>query len=661
MYDISLIALEKAYLLLLVPLASFIVILFLGNLFPKRGAWVGIISIFAIAVQSAILFIGHIIPINDFSYVFSANWFQIGICRVDFGIVIDALSVIMLNVVNIVSLMVHIYSLSYMKGDKRLRHYYAYLSFFTFAMSLLVVSNNFIQTFVGWELIGLASYLLIGFWFQKKEASTASQKAFMFTKFGDIGFFVAILLIFSFFGTFDFIQIQERIQDITPYTSAIIALLLFLAVMGKSAQVPLHVWIPEAMAGPTPSSALIHAATMVAAGVYMMSRAYFIFEHAPMALEIIAWTGAFTSFIAATVALVMTDIKKILAFSTISQLGYMVLALGVGDRTYAMFHLITHAFFKSLLFLGAGSIIHAVHTNDIFKMGGLSKKMIYTFWVFSIAWLAISGVWPFAGFFSKDGILLSALNQSTGLFCLGLFTAFLTAFYMTRLYALVFITDATEMNIKRNLKAHESSFWMLIPMMVLAVLSFFTGFIFEYYTPISQFIPESLLKVVDGSHGGDAEHNNHVYVMIVSSLVAILGIGCAFLMYVKKVRFFQSIPKKFPTITMILKEQYSFNGFYAMLVALVRGIGYVLSAFDQRVFDGIIVDGIAVIQRRISIFLKWVDDVVVDGFVNLQGWIVLLIGVMLRFIHSGRVQCYVIIIFIFLGSFIIFYVPKLMG
>ena len=649
--------LEKSYLLLLVPLISSIIILFLGHLFPKKGAWIGIASIAAICLQSIVLFFNYIIPNPEFIRVFSVNWIQLSFCRVDLGIIIDALSVIMLSIVTFVSLMVHIYSLSYMKKDRRLGHYYAYLSFFTFAMILLVVSNNFIQTFIGWELVGLASYLLIGFWFDKQDASVASQKAFMFTKFGDIGFFLAILLIFSFFGTFDFFQIQNRIFDISQQSSAIIAILLFLAVMGKSAQVPLHAWLPEAMAGPTPSSALIHAATMVAAGIYMMSRVYFIFEHAPIALNIIAWTGALTSFIAATVALVMTDIKKVLAFSTISQLGYMVLALGVGDRMNAMFHLLTHAFFKALLFLAAGSIIHAVHTNDIRQMGELSKKMIYTFWVFSVAWLAISGVWPLAGFFSKDGILASVLVHSTGLFYLGVFVAFLTAFYMTRLYALVFIVDAVD--VKRNLKARESSFWMIIPMVALAILSFSSGFIFQYYIPLSQFIPNHVLGDASVQYGV-VQHDNHTYVMIISSVAVSLGIICAFLMYIKKVKLLQSIPKKFPTITMILKEQYSFNGFYAVLVSLVRGIGYLLSVFDQYVFDRKIVNGFAVLQKRCSLFLKWFDDTIIDGIVDLCAWITLFIGSILRLLHNGAIQRYILVVFIFLGFFIIFYIPKLM-
>jgi NADH-quinone oxidoreductase subunit L len=343
----------------------------------------------------------------------SWTWFRFGIFETQWGFLIDGLSALMLVVVTLVSFLVHLYSISYMKDDPRFKRFYAYLSFFTFAMLLLVVANNFLQIFIGWELVGLASYLLIGFWFEKTSAAAAGKKAFLTTKVGDLGFFIALMMIFSLLGTLNFAQVAARVSEnlISPQVAGAIALLLFWGAVGKSAQVPLHVWLPDAMEGPTPVSALIHAATMVAAGVYLVARTYFLFEHAPFALGTVAWTGGITALIAATMALVATDFKRVLAFSTVSQLGYMMLAMGLGDKVAGMFHLTTHAFFKALLFLCAGSVIHATHENDIRKMGGLSRKMVWTFMTFAVALLAISGVWRLAGFYSKDMILEAALHS----------------------------------------------------------------------------------------------------------------------------------------------------------------------------------------------------------------------------------------------------------
>ncbi len=425
------------------------------------------------------------------------NWLTIGNLSVDFGLKLDRLSLMMMLIVTGVGGAIHIYSFGYMHADRGFSRFFACLSLFTFSMLGIVLANNFLMMFIFWELVGVSSYLLIGFWFEKPSAADAAKKAFFTNRLGDFGFLLGILMVWTALGSLNFSTLQQTLVA-NPAALGTIAsvagLLIFCGAMGKSAQFPLHVWLPDAMEGPTPVSALIHAATMVAAGVYMLCRIFFLLD--PTAQQVIAYIGGFTALLAALIAVQQNDIKRILAYSTLSQLGYMVMAVGLAGPTPAMFHLTTHAFFKALLFLGAGSVIHALHEEqDIWKMGGLCKKMGITFWTFLIGTLALSGVPPFSGFYSKDSILAQALEQKNiPLFLLGAAVAGLTAFYMFRLFYVAFVgkprTEAAG-------HAHESPAVMTWPLIVLAVFAVIGGIIpiSDIYT--AQFSPdESGLSLV---------------------------------------------------------------------------------------------------------------------------------------------------------------------
>jgi NADH-quinone oxidoreductase subunit L len=416
------------------------------------------------------------------------NWLTIGNLSVDFGLKLDALSLMMMIIVTGVGGAIHIYSYGYMRGDPGWSRFFACLSLFTFSMLGVVLANNFIQMFIFWELVGVSSYLLIGFWFEKPSAADAAKKAFITNRLGDFGFLLGILMFWGIFGGLNFASMQNRLPEILnthgglippgslPFGAilTIAGLLIFCGAMGKSAQFPLHVWLPDAMEGPTPVSALIHAATMVAAGVYMLCRIIFLLD--PAALQVIAYIGGFTALLAALIAVQQNDIKRILAYSTLSQLGYMVMAVGLAGPTSAMFHLTTHAFFKALLFLGAGSVIFALHhEQDIWKMGGLCKKMGITFWTFLIGTLALSGVPPFSGFYSKDSILTQALEQKNyPLFVLGAAVAGLTTFYMFRLF---YVALAGKPRTEAAGHAQESPAVMTWPLIVLALFAVIGGII----------------------------------------------------------------------------------------------------------------------------------------------------------------------------------------
>jgi len=454
----------------------------------------GVITLFTLRSRttSALLSIGAIITGFVLTIVFIANngwtpapselttnWLSIGNLHIDFGLKLDALSLMMMLIVTGVGGAIHIYSFGYMREDSGFSRFFACMSLFTFSMLGIVLANNFIQLFIFWELVGVSSYLLIGFWFEKPSAADAANKAFFTNRLGDFGFLLGILLVWGILGSLNFSVLSEKNDGFPTHalgygTATIAGLLIFCGAMGKSAQFPLHVWLPDAMEGPTPVSALIHAATMVAAGVYMLCRVFFLLDDS--ALHIIAYIGGFTALLAALIAIQQNDIKRILAYSTLSQLGYMVMAVGLSGPTPAMFHLITHAFFKALLFLGAGSVIIALHhEQDIWKMGGLRKKMPVTFWTFLFGMLALCGVPPFSGFYSKDSILAQALEQRNyPLFMLGVVVAGLTTFYMFRLFYVAFLgkpkTGAAE-------HAHESPAVMSWPLLVLAVFAVIGGII----------------------------------------------------------------------------------------------------------------------------------------------------------------------------------------
>jgi len=476
---------EPLYLWLipLLPFAGFLINGILGARLPKwlvtALALIAPLASFAVVANAArATSAGAMLPhAEGLQY----RWIDAGLLHVDFNVVLDQLSLVMLLIITGVGFLIHVYSVGYMHDDKGYWRYFAYLNLFLFFMTVLVLAGNALLMFVGWEGVGLASYLLIGFWYQKTSAADAGKKAFIVNRIGDFGFLIGVFLLLANFGSLSFSDIATKLAANPGWTGGIlttICVCLLLGATGKSAQLPLYVWLPDAMEGPTPVSALIHAATMVTAGVYMIARTHFLFDRSPLALLIVAIVGAATALFAATIGLVQNDIKRVLAYSTVSQLGYMFLGCGVAAYSAGIFHLMTHAFFKALLFLAAGSVIHGLGgEQDMRKMGGLRKQMPVTFWTMTAAVLAIAGFFPFAGFFSKDAILYAAFAQGTTsgkvFWFIGLFTALLTSFYMFRLWYLTF------MGKPRNpeLHAHESPWSMLGPLVLLALGSIGGGWI----------------------------------------------------------------------------------------------------------------------------------------------------------------------------------------
>ncbi len=470
---------QSALAILLLPILSYVLVFFFGAKLPRKGDWLATGLLGASWLLALRVFV-HFWRVADPGLRIQADmtWIDLGEFTARAGILVDGMTAVMLVVVTTISFLVHLFSIGYMHGDRRYERYFAFLGFFTFSMLGIVLANNLLFLYVGWELVGLSSYLLIGFFFDKPAAAAANKKAFLTNRVGDFGFLIGILILFTHYGTFNYLELFAGAQA-APLAGALMTwagIGLFMGCVGKSAQAPLHIWLPDAMEGPTPVSALIHAATMVAAGVYMVARLLPLFD--PTALLVVAYVGAITAFLAATIAVVKTDIKKSLAYSTISQLGYMVTAIGVGAAAAGMFHLTTHAFFKALLFLAAGSVIHAVHTQELPLMGGLRRKMPVTFWTFLIATLAISGVPLFAGFYSKDAILGGAL--AFGMteahyvpFILALAAAGFTAFYMFRMVFLAFTGEPRDP--ERHARAHESPWTMTVPLMILAALSIFAA------------------------------------------------------------------------------------------------------------------------------------------------------------------------------------------
>jgi NADH-quinone oxidoreductase subunit L len=585
-----------AWLIPALPFLSFLLIAFVTKRSKGLSSTVSILAILTslcLAIAIAIGVIQSGAEIVEHPVIVNVNWLNIEGLKINFGTMIDPLNAMMLFVVTLVASMVQIYSLGYMKGDKGWSRYYAYQSLFAFSMLGMVIATNLLQLFIFWELVGLCSYLLIGFWYFKVSAREAAKKAFMTTRVGDFGLLLAILLLYTKFGTLDFAALSAilntNFQDVALIGTAsyvtVMSFLVFMGPVGKSGQFPLHVWLPDAMEGPTPVSALIHAATMVVAGVYLVARMYFLFDHAsPAALQFIAGLGAFTAIFAASIAIAQDDIKRILAFSTLSQLGYMMFALGVGSYSGSMFHLMTHAFFKALMFLGAGSVIIALHhKQNIWEMGGLWKKMPITGTTFLIGVLAISGVPPFAGFFSKDEILANALhNGHPIIYGVGLFTAFLTAFYMSRLFFVAFCGPEKPEN-----HTHESPWSMTIPLMILAFFSFIGGWAALPEHNFSFFV-----------HYGEFEHEAIDWGLAgISVLAGLLGIGLAYIIYLKKLIAAESIVARFPGIYKVLQNKYYIDEVYLWLINNVMGgLAKVLYWFDIFVIDGII-NGIAFITR----------------------------------------------------------------
>jgi NADH-quinone oxidoreductase subunit L len=502
------------WIVLFSPLvASVVIYLF----FLKNAIRSGLVACFAFLISfiaSIKIFFEVVKNPKAFPYEESLSWIATGLVRIEFGILLDPLSVLMLLVVTGVGSLIFLYSMGYMKGDASIGRYFACMSLFAFTMLGIVLSNNFVMLFIFWEGVAVTSYLLIGFWFEKPSAANAGNKAFLVNRLADFGFLIGILLVWSLSDpdianrTFSFSALAKNVPG-GPWIHTA-ALLVFCGVMGKSAQFPLHIWLPDAMEGPTPVSALIHAATMVAAGVFLLCRVFFIFSASDIALTVISVVGVLTAMMAALLAIVQSDIKKILAYSTISQLGYMVLAIGLGGVTLGMFHLTTHAFFKALLFLAAGSMIHGMHTQDIWQMGGLLKRMPITAATFIIGTLALCGIWPFAGFFSKDAILLLSFQKQPLLFIPALITAALTAFYMTRAVCVAVLS-------RHDPKAHESPLVMTLPLLILACLSITAGFFGIPY-------------FLEGSQG---HHAHPLWMSVLCLVTAVMGIGAGYVLYSK--------------------------------------------------------------------------------------------------------------------------------
>jgi NADH-quinone oxidoreductase subunit L len=587
---------DLLYLIPLPPLVAFVINILLGRRMIRHNAhWVAIPAVLISWIVSIMVFM-DIRENHEHLAQRLFTWIPAGEFHITVSLYADQLTAIMLLVVTTVGLLVNIYSVGYMHGDGGYYRFFAYIPLFIFSMLMLVLADNLLVIFVFWEAVGLCSYLLIGYYFRRRSAGNAAKKAFIVNRVGDLGFGLGVMLIFWTFGTIYFHGENGIIEQaynhealgIAGGTLTLIGILLFIGAMGKSAQFPLHVWLPDAMEGPTPVSALIHAATMVTAGIYMTARSYTIFMSSETALLFVTIIGSFTAFMAATIALTQNDIKKVVAYSTLSQLGYMAFALGTGAWVAAIFHLMTHAFFKGLLFLGAGSVIHGMHEEqDIRNMGGLRKHMPLTFWTFLIGSLANAGVFPLAGFWSKDEIIVGAWISDSPIgkiaAILGLVTAFLTALYMFRLVFLVFF--GKERFDTHHIHPHESGFWMALPLVVLAIASVGVGFV--GFPPedgaFHHFVHEAFHHV----------HAHHVSMTmtwtfgIISTAVALGGIALAYMAYMRRSIDVAALSEKYQGVYQFLLNKWYFDELYD--VAIVRPLK-AFSTFLWKVVDVGIID-----------------------------------------------------------------------
>ena len=610
---------EYTILILLLPILSFLILGLTGMYMKHRLAGlIGTLSLTGVTLLSYLTAFNYFTAPRTAEGVYATltpwnfQWLPFTeSLHIDMGILLDPISVMMLVVISTVSLMVHIYSFGYMKGEKGFQRYYAFLSLFTFSMLGLVVATNIFQMYVFWELVGVSSYLLIGFYYTKPEAIAASKKAFIVTRFADLGFLIGILIYGYYMQTFTFTPGEEQLMKagmVLPWALG----LMFVGGAGKSAMFPLHIWLPDAMEGPTPVSALIHAATMVVAGVYLVARMFPLFiGFAPHTLHAIAWVGAFTAFYAASVACVQSDIKRVLAFSTISQIGFMMVALGVctamhpheGGLGYmaSMFHLFTHAMFKALLFLGAGCIIHAVHSNEMETMGGLRKYMPITHITFGIACLAIAGIPPFSGFFSKDEILTACFAFSPAIGWIMTLIAGMTAFYMFRLYYCIFWGKENK-ELHAHHTPHESPLTMTFPLIFLAAVTLVAGFI-----PFGHFV---------SSNGESYDIRLNTQVAVTSIVVAVVAILLATWMYAReKQPVAEQLASRFSTL-----HRAAYKRFYMDEIWLF---------VTKRI-----------IFRCVSTPLAWFDRHVIDQFMNFMAWSTHAAGETVQPIQSGKIQSY---------------------
>lgn len=602
-------------LVVLLPLAGFVLLGLFGKRFSSRAGLLGVLVLaltcfFALITAGGFFFSngapgGTYLPLKDLSFTWLALTPTV---KIEIGTLLDPISAMMIVVVSFVSLMVHLFSLGYMKGEERLHAYYAYLSLFTFSMLGLVLSSNIFQIYMFWELVGVSSYLLIGFYFQKPSAVAAAKKAFIVTRFADLGFLIGILVLSYYAETLDFGTLIQRLTDPqSTYSMGITAgsfmgisaltwglVLVFAGGAGKSAMFPLHIWLPDAMEGPTPVSALIHAATMVVAGVFLVARLFPLYAFNGASLEIVTMTGIVSAMFAAFIACTQTDIKRVLAYSTMSQIGYMMFSLGLGAKgeyglgyTASLFHLFTHAFFKSLLFLGAGAIIHLVHSNDMKDMGGLRKFMPITHICFLVACLAIAGIPPFAGFFSKEEILSTAFHDSKVFYILLLLTSGLTAFYMFRLYFSIFWRGETAIHDHHG----EGTLTMKLPLLVLMICTVLAGFV-----PFGRFI---------SYNGKPFETHVDVLFSIAPVLIALTGIGAAAWLYKSKNDRPEALAAKLGGLYRAAYRKFYIDELYLFVTKkiLFNLVGRPAAWIDRHVVDGAM-NGLATVTGNISSAIK---------------------------------------------------------
>lgn len=618
--------LDLIWLIPVLPLAGALINLILGRkLGDPRAGWVATIataSSFLVTVLAYFEMLGR--PAEERSHVATMfSWIRVGSLQVDLAVLADPLSIVMALFVTGISTLIHLYAIGYMHGDTKFSKFFLYLNLFVFSMLLLVLGENLLVTFLGWEGVGACSYFLISFWHTRDSAAVAGKKAFVTNRIGDFGVMAAMFLAFNSLGTLSYNAINDSAHsgELAAVTATAIGLLLFVGACGKSAQLPLYLWLPDAMEGPTPVSALIHAATMVTSGVFLMTRMspvlHASYEWVP---TVIAVVGAATALFAATVAVAQNDIKKVLAYSTVSQLGYMFLAVGSGAYVAAIFHMVTHAFFKALLFLGSGSVIHGMHhEQDMRRMGALRKVMPVTAFTFIIGWLAIAGVPPFAGFWSKDEILLYVYANNRGLYVVGLVTALLTAFYMTRQVIMVFFGKAkwndhsAEHGSHGDLTPHESSWVMLTPLVVLAGLSVVGGAMQLPFGKKFNFLERWLAPVVEESEahiGQTWAYQNKYLLLVVAIIVAVVGIAASIAVYAKS--WIKPIEPK------VLEQAWYYDNAASRLIA---GPG-------ARTFN----------------LIAWIDANIVDGTVNGVGKLIRNIATSLRRAQSGFVRAYALLI-----------------
>jgi NADH-quinone oxidoreductase subunit L len=588
------------------PLAGALVTLALGRRLGHRAHWVAVPAV-GLAFGAAALAFGRVWLGHETFVGPLFDWIVAGTFRAPVTLQLDQLSAVMLLVVTGVGFLIHVYSIGYMHEDPDYPRFFLYLNLFVFSMVMLVLAGNFLLLYVFWEAVGLCSYLLIGFWYTRESAANAGKKAFIVNRVGDCGFALGIMLLWTAVGTLEYGEVFAKAPTLAVGTATAVSLLLFAGACGKSAQLPLHTWLPDAMEGPTPVSALIHAATMVTAGVYLVARAHALFERSGVALDVVAWVGVLTAVFAATIGLVQTDIKRVLAYSTVSQLGYMFVGVGVGAYAAGVYHLVTHAFFKALLFLGAGSVIHALAgEQDLRRMGGLVRALPLTWYTMLVATVAIAGLPPFAGFFSKDEILAGAFFAGKpAIFVLGLVGSALTAFYMWRLVFLAFLGRSRAGHAPGH-HVHESPPVMTIPLVILAVLAASAGvwgLPGEHGTAIGRF----LAPVLAGAHGaGAGAHAGPAWaLMAVSVAAALAGLGVAWQFYVRgrvdpaKV----GVPQN--ALHRLLLGKYYVDELYDRLIVrpLLALARWCAEAFDPGVLDGA-VNGVAAVVGRASGWLR---------------------------------------------------------